>query len=197
MAANLGFVAHPTHADALELPPQRTRHRASERGLADAGRAHEAEDRAARVRLQPPHGQELEDPILDLLDVVVVVVEDLARVLQIQVVLGLLVPGQRGDPLEVRANHPVLGHRRLQASEAGELALHLLVHDLGQLDRIQLPPQLAYLGLDLVGLAELLLDRLELLAQEVLTLSLVELGLDLGLDLRPDRHQLELAGEDL
>ena len=50
---------------------------------------------------------------------------------------------------------------------------------------------------DLVGLAELLLDRLELLAQEVLALALVELGLDLRLDLRPDRHHLELAGEDL
>ena len=35
----------------------------------------------------------------------------------------------------------------------------------------------------LVELAELLLDRLELLAQEVLALALVDLGLDLGLDL--------------
>ena len=62
---------------------------------------------------------------------------------------------------------------------------------------LELLAQLVDLGLDLVGLAELLLDRLELLAQEVLALALVELGLDLGLDLRADRHHLELAGEEL
>ncbi len=55
----------------------------------------------------------------------------------------------------------------------------------------------ADLGRDLVGLAQLLLDRLELLAQEVLALPLFELGLDLRLDLRSDRDDLELAREDL
>ena len=49
----------------------------------------------------------------------------------------------------------------------------------------------------LVELAELLVDRLELLAQDVLALALVELGLDLVLDLRADRDDLELAREDL
>ena len=53
------------------------------------------------------------------------------------------------------------------------------------------------LGLLLVDLAELLLDRLELLAQEELALALVDLGLDLRLDLRADRDQLQLAREQL
>ena len=46
-------------------------------------------------------------------------------------------------------------------------------------------------------LAQLLLDRLELLAQDELALGLVDLGLDLGLDARADRDDLELAREDL
>ena len=66
-----------------------------------------------------------------------------------------------------------------------------------EIDRRQLLAELVDLGLDLVGLAELLLDRLELLAQEILALALVELGLDLGLDLRPKCDHLELARQDL
>ena len=67
----------------------------------------------------------------------------------------------------------------------------------GSVDRGELLAQLAGLGGRLVELAELLLDRLELLAQDVLALALVDLGLDLGLDLRADRDDLELAREDL
>src|SRR5437588_23909 len=53
------------------------------------------------------------------------------------------------------------------------------------------------LGGRFVELPELPADRLELLAQHVLALGLVELGLDLRLDPRADRDDLELAREDL
>ena len=173
------------------------RDRAPERRLADAGRADEAEDRAARVRLQPPHGEELEDAVLDLLDVVVVGVEHLARVLEVEVVLGRRVPRQRRDPLQVGADHAVLGRRLRQLLEPRELAVGDLADVLGQLDLGELLAQLLDLGLGRVALAELLLDRLELLAQHVLALGLVELGLHLRLDARADRDDLELAREDL
>ena len=68
---------------------------------------------------------------------------------------------------------------------------------LGQLDRGQLVAQRVDLGGHLVGLSELLLDRLHLLAQEVLALAPVKLGLDLRLDLGAERDHLELAREDL
>src|SRR5581483_9858159 len=45
-------------------------------------------------------------------------------------------------------------------------------------------------------LAELLLDRLQLLAQEELALALLELGLHLRLDLRPELEHLELPVQD-
>ena len=68
---------------------------------------------------------------------------------------------------------------------------------LGQLDLGELLAQLLDLGLGRVALAELLLDRLELLAQQVLALGLVELGLHLRLDPRAHGDDLELAREDL
>ena len=179
------------------MRPERPGDRAAKRGLADAGRTDEAEDRSAGVGLELSHREELEDPVLDLLDVVVILVEHLARVLEVEVVLGRLVPRQRGDPLEIAAHHPVFRHRGLQALESRELAVGLLAHLLGKLGRVELLAQLGDLRLHLVGLAKLLLDGLELLAQEVLALALVELGLDLRLDLRADRHHLELARQDL
>ena len=90
VAADLGLVAHAADADALEAAPERARDRASERGLADARRPDQAQDRAGRHVAAPPgqlaNRQELEDAVLDLLDVVVVGVEHLARVREVEVV---------------------------------------------------------------------------------------------------------------
>ena len=61
----------------------------------------------------------------------------------------------------------------------------------------ELLAQLVGLGGRLVELAELVLDRLELLAQDELALRAVHLGLHLVLDLRADRDDLELAREHL
>ena len=157
----------------------------------------EREDRAARVRLELAHREELEDPVLDLLEAVVVLVEDLDRVLEIEVVLGRRVPRQRCDPLQVRADDAVLGGLRREVLQPAELAIDLLAHVVGQVQRGELLAQLVGLRRRLVELAELVLDRLELLAQDELALRTVHLGLHLVLDLRADRDDLELAREHL
>src|SRR5207244_610654 len=88
VAADLGLVPHAADADALEGAAQRAGDRPAQRGLAHAGRSDEAQDRAAGVGLEPAHRQELEDPVLDPLDVVVIVVEDLAGFVEVEVVLA-------------------------------------------------------------------------------------------------------------
>ena len=150
-----------------------------------------------RVRVQRADGQVLEDPVLDLLEVVVVGVEDLAGVLDVEVVVGLLRPRQLDQPLEVGADDAVLGGGGRQPLEPRELAVGGLAGLLGQPGRLDPLAQLVDLRLGLVPLAELALDRLQLLAQVVLALALVDLRLDLGLDLRAELDHLELAGEDL
>ena len=91
----------------------------------------------------------------------------------------------------------MLGRLRRERLQALELAVDLAADLLGQRDLLEALAQLAGLRGGLVELAELAPDRLELLAQDELALALVDLGLDLGLDLRPDRDDLELAREDL
>ena len=67
---------------------------------------------------------------------------------------------------------------------------------LGHAGGLDLLAQLGDLGLLRVVLAELALDGLQLLAQDVLALALVELGLDLGLDAALELEDLDLAGQE-
>ncbi len=80
--------------------------------------------------------------------------------------------------------------------EALELVIGRLADLVGQHELVELGAQLVDLGLLLVGLAELLLDGLELLAQKVLALRLVDLGAHVGLDLGAQLEHLELARQD-
>jgi len=85
---------------------------------------------------------------------------------------------QHHQPVEIGARDGVLRRRRRHLGQAIELAQRFF------LDRLRHPGGLDLLGdlFDLLGLivafAELLLDRLHLLAQEVLALVLADLGLD-------------------
>jgi hypothetical protein len=195
--ADLRLVAHAADRHPLELALHRRGDRAPERRLPHPRRAHEHDDRAARLRVQLADREELEDAVLHALDVVVVPVEDGARVLQVEVVRGRLRPRQRREPLEIAADHPVLGGLRRQALEARQLALGDRPGVLGQLRLLELLAELPRLRLLLVNLTELLLDRAQLLAQDVLALAPVHLRLHLRLDAAADLDQLELAGEDL
>ena len=121
-----------------------------------------------------------------------VLVEDAARLLEIEVVLRHLAPRQGQDPIEVGADDAVLGRRGWQLLEPREFAPRRLFCVLWELEAVQLLPQLVDLGLLGVPLAELLLDRLQLLAKEELALALLHLGLHLRLDLCSELQDFEL-----
>ncbi len=84
------------------------------------------------------------------------------------------------------------GSRDSRSSSRRACAVRLL----GQAGLVELAPQLRELCLVGVAFAELLLDRLELLAEEVLALRRLHLGLHLRLDLRAELEGLELAAQD-
>ena len=84
MAADLRLVAHAAERDAHELAAGRFRDRLAERGLADAGRADQAQDRPGQLVGALLHREILDDALLDLLEAVVIGVENLL--------------GERADP---------------------------------------------------------------------------------------------------
>ena len=124
-----------------------------ERRLADAGRPDEAEHRALELLRQRLHGEVLEDALLDLLQAVVILVEDLLGLDEVVALLGLLVPGQLEDPVDVVAHDGRLGAHRVHHLELLQLLLDLrgglLAHPLG----LELLFDLLDLVLELVALA--------------------------------------------
>ena len=201
VAADVRLVAHAAQAHAHIFAAHRLGDGARNRSLADAGRAHQTDDLALDVRLQLAHRQNLQDALLDLLQAVVVGVELLLRRLDIQLILGELVPRQREDGVQiVAADHRLLaGIHHL--GELVDLVAQLL---LGLLVRIHRPELFIILRNLLVGVvivAQLGVDGLELLAQVVLLLVAVHLVLhplgDGVLDLEHLRLAVQQGGEQL
>ena len=106
MTANLGLVPNAAERHPGQLSAKRVGDRLRQARLADTRRADKAEDRLSRLRrlrltrlgrgllLQLAHRQVLEDAVLDLLQIVVLVVQDLARLGDVDLAFGPCVQGR-------------------------------------------------------------------------------------------------------
>ncbi len=119
-----------------------------------------------------------------------VLVKHLPRMGNVYHALGRHRPRQAKQHLEIRPDDRVLRGSGGQALESRKLTVHLLASLLGELLLLRLLTQSVHLGGLLVLLAQLLLDRAELLSQEVLSLSLAHRLLRLGLYLSPQLENL-------
>ncbi len=200
VAPDLGLVAHAAEADAHEVAPGRAGDRLAERGLADAGRPDETEDRTLQLLDEGLHREVLEDAFLRLLEPVVVRVEDLLRDLEVLHFLLVLVPGQAEHPVDVVPDHRRFCRHRRHLLQLLDLLLGPVARLLRHLLRGELLLELRELVLRIVALAELLLDRPHLLVEVVLLLGALHLLLDAAADLALDLEDLDLRlhpAEDL
>ena len=94
MAADLGFIPHAAERHAHELAVGGAGDRLPERGLAYARRADEAQDRRLHLVDARLHREVLHDALLHLLQAVVVLVQDLLRLLDVLGDLRFLAPGR-------------------------------------------------------------------------------------------------------
>src|SRR5436305_11802407 len=118
MAADLGFVPHTPQRQPHELAAQRAGDALAKRGLAHARWSGKAQDRPTAVRLEAADRQVVENPLLDFVEVVMVLVEDVLGPLQVVVVLGRDPPGQLAQPLEVGPYDAVLRRGGRNTAEA-------------------------------------------------------------------------------
>ena len=86
MPADVRLIAHAAQGDADEFPAHRLGDALAQRGFADAGRADEAENRAAAVGLELPHRQVFDDPAFHLIQIVMIAVQNLPGLGQIDLV---------------------------------------------------------------------------------------------------------------
>jgi hypothetical protein len=195
MAANLGLVANAADREAHELASHCSRNRLPERRLADARRSNEAQDRTGQLLLELADGQVLDDAILDLLEIVVILVENLARFADLDVVRRLRAPRQLHEPIEIGANHAVFGTCLRHFGKPVELTISRLFRVLRHLGFVDLGAQLVVFGDLRIDLAQFFLNRTQLLAQVELALILLHLALNVALNLVAEFDHFEFLGE--
>ncbi len=194
--ADLRLVADAAEGHADELAAGRASDRLADRRLAGAGRPDERENRAgalvvldAALLAELRDRDVLDDAVLHVVEARVIRVEHLPGVLRVETLLGALAPRDREQPVEVVADDGRLGRLVAHALESRELTLGLLEDVFGHL-------RLGDLGAVLLDdralvLAQLLADRLELAAEDVLALLLVDVRLDVLLDAPAHLHEGE------
>ena len=133
VAPDLRLVANPAEAHPDELAPERFGDGFPETRLADAGRAHEAQDRPFDVGLHLPHGQKLEDAIFHFYEVVVISLENFVCFRDVVDVLGSLRPGNAHEPIEIGASDGIFSRGGRDLREAIQLARRLLLRLFGHL----------------------------------------------------------------
>jgi hypothetical protein len=126
-------------------------------------------------------GQEFDDALFDIVEPGMVRIQDAARLGDVEAILGLLAPGQLEHPVKVVADPALLGVLLAGALESLELTLDLLAH---VVRKGRVGDFLAILGQGIaVGVAQLLLDRGQLLTQVELALAFFQSFVDLNADL--------------
>ena len=193
VAADLGLVAHTAQRHADELAVGRAGDALPERGLADARRSDEAQDRAAQILHALLHGEILDDALLDLLEAEVVGLEHFLGRRDVEMHFAALLPRGLHQPIDEIAHHGRFrGHRRHEL-QLGELGVGLLARLFRHARRLDALLELADLVRRLVELAELLLNGLHLLVQVVLALALLHLLLDAAANALLDLQDVHLA----
>ncbi len=165
VAADFRLVPHAAERHAHEVPPRRPGDRLAQRGLADAGRSDQAQDRPAHLGRARLHRQVLDDPLLDLLQAIVVGFQHLLGRDHVVADLAALLPGDRQHPVEVVAHHRRFRAHRAHGLELLQLRRGLFARFLRQLGLLDLGFEFGVLVLAVLALAQFLLDRLELLVQ--------------------------------
>src|SRR6516225_3152183 len=191
MPPDLGFVVHAAEAQPNELAAGGARDALPERGLAHAGRADEAQNRALAVGIELAHREIFENAPLDLGKPVMILIQDATRLADVDGVGVEFRPGQIDEPIQIGPDHPVfgggLGHALKSLELLRGLVLGLFRHP-RLLDRVA---QLADLDRFFVALAQLFLDMAQLLAQDMLALLRGERLLGLLADLLGELEHLD------
>src|SRR5437763_12037925 len=196
MAADLRFVMRAAEADPDEFARRRARDALAERGLADPGRSDKAQDRAAPARVELLDRQEFEDAAFDFAKTVMVLVEDAARFGDVDRGGILRRPGQLDQPFEIGARHRIFAGRLGHAFEPRQLLLGVRLDLLRHLRLFDLLAQLGdLLALGVLAFPELLLDRLQLLAQQKFALAVVDRLLGPVADLPREAQYFEAVGQ--
>ena len=191
MASDFSLIAHTAQCYTHVLSAYGLGNGLSETGLADSRRAVETENRRLHVPPEFQHREVLDNPLLHLLQSVMVLVKYLHGMLQIQIVLGEVIPRKVQHELQIVVLDAVVRSGRIVFLEFGKL--------LRENFRNRFRPVLAgslrteILNIGILVHTEFLLDGTELIVKVILPLLLVDFILHLGIDFLLDLQKFDLS----
>ncbi len=196
MSAHFRLVPNAAEGNMYELSVERLRNGFAQRRLANARRPDKTENRTLGLVRKLAHCKILEYPVLDLFKPIVVLVQDLARTLQVNLVGSPDVPWKVDKPVQICSDDGAFWTHGRRFRKSGQLFIDLVAGVGRHMDLLELLPILSYLAGLLTLFTEFFLDCSDLLSEVVLSLGLVDLGFHVALDLPGKLQHIDLFGEE-
>src|ERR1043165_7987926 len=112
MPTNLRFITHTAESDTREFAPKRISNAPAQGRFTHSRRANEAENRTFNMFAPFENRKKLYQPIFYLAQAIVLLVENSLSFGQIDLVLGLLQPRQRENPINIMPRDSVFRRGR-------------------------------------------------------------------------------------
>ena len=155
----------------------------AETGFTNSWRTIEAEDRALQVITQSSYSEVFQNALFHLFHAIMVFVQNLFGMFETQVIYGAVIPRQIYHCLQVVDLCGIVRTLRMQGVESLEFLIEYFLYILIPIFALGFLKNLFLLWAHIVS-AELFLDVLELLLQEVFTLLFVQIILCFLADVR-------------
>ena len=165
-------------------------------GLAYARRAHQAEDLPLAIRIHLPDGNGLQNPLFHLFQAEMVLFQHLSGSVHADPLPGGLIPGHLQAHVQIVADHGALRAAERLLGKFGHLFQKVLFRLLFQMQRLDAVPVVLQLIVDLVALAQLILQHADLGAEDLLPLGAHQLLPDLTLHLPLEAQDIIFPGQE-
>ena len=194
MSPDVRLVPDTAQTQPGQLPVHGLGHGQGDGGFAHARGAHQAEDLALGLGVQLPHGDEFQDPLLHLVQAVVVLVQDLPGLFHVSPVVGLHTPGHVQAHIQIVPDDGPLGAAEGLLGQAVQLLHELLPHLVTGPAAVDL--LLVFVQLVVAVLAQLVLQNVQLLPQDHIPLDLAHPLADLLVDIRLQDGDIHLMHQN-
>ena len=144
--------------------------------LSGSGRSHQADNRAASLLGQNPHGEKFQHPLLHLFHSIVIFIQNLLCPLQVCAVSRCLIPGKLQQGLDISPDYCAFRGIVPYILKTRNFLFNLLLNLSGCFQLCQLFPEMIGIGARRI-FSQLFPDHFQLLPQQILSLVLVHPGL--------------------
>ena len=179
-----------------QLTVERLGNRDGNGGLAYARRTHQAEDLPLAIRIHLPDGNGLQNPLFYLFQAEMVLFQHLSGSIYADSLPGGLIPGHLQAHVQIIADHGALRAAERLLGKLCHLFQKVLFRLLFQVQRLDAVPVVLQLIVDLVALAQFILQHADLGAEDLLPLGAHQLLPDLALHLTLKAQDVIFPGQE-